>query len=117
MTEIGHEPFETQPVEAQPVEPRPVSALWATLGWVVLALVSSQIVGGVLLILLRPDALTGGMDTLMKDGVVLALSNIPANAIQVMVLAWAASRWPGWSTTEYLGLVRPATRDTVLALW
>jgi hypothetical protein len=77
--------------------------------------VSSQIVGAVVLILLRPDAITAGMDTLMKDGVVVAASNIPANVIQVIVLA-LASRRRGWSATEYLGLTRPATRDVVIAL-
>jgi uncharacterized protein len=116
MTEIGQETVKAQPAETPPAQPRPVAGLWATLGWVILALVSSQIVGGVALLLLRPDAITAGMDALMKDGVALALSTIPADAIQVMVLAWAASRRRGWSATEYLGLVRPATRDVLIAL-
>jgi len=111
MTEISQ-----QPVEPQPVEPRPIWGLWATLGWVILALVLSQAIGTVVLILLRPDALTGGMDALVKDGVVVALSNIPANAVQVIVLA-LASRRRGWSFSEYLGLVWPAPRDAVTALW
>jgi len=98
------------------VQERSVWGLWATLGWVILALVLSQIIGTVVLVLLRPDALTGGMDALIKDGVVVALSNIPANAVQVIILALAALR-PGWAFTEYLGLVRPATRDVVTALW
>jgi uncharacterized protein len=102
-------------VSQVPVEPRPVSGLWATLGWVILALVLSQFVGAGVLILFRPDAITAGVDTLMKDGVVVALSNIPANVIQVIVLA-LASRRGGWSVAEYLGLVRPATRDVVVAL-
>jgi len=111
MTEIGQ-----RPVEPRPAEPRPVAGLWATLGWFILALVSSQIVGTVVLVLLRPDALTGGIDTLVKDGVVVALSNIPANAVQVVILA-LASRRRDWSFTEYLGLVWPAPRDAVVALW
>ena len=111
MTDISQ-----QPVEPRPAEPRPVAGLWATLGWFILALVSSQIVGTVVLILLRPDALTGGIDTLVKDGVVVALSNIPANAVQVVILA-LASRRRDWSFTEYLGLVWPAPRDAVVALW
>jgi CAAX protease family protein len=106
MTEISQE---TAP-------PRAVWGLWATLGWVVLALVSSQIIGSVVLILLRPDALAAGMDALLKDGVVVALSNIPANVVQVIILA-LASRRPGWSFTEYLGLVWPASRDAAAALW
>jgi uncharacterized protein len=97
------------------VQERSVWGLWATLGWVVFALLMSQTIGVVVLILARPDALTSGMDTLMKDGVGVALSNVPANAVQVIVLA-LASRRPGWSFTEYLGLVRPATRDVVMAL-
>ena len=76
--------------------PRSPWGLWATLGWVILALVSSQIIGAVVLVLLRPDAVIAGMDTLMKDGVVIALSNVPANVIQVVVLA-LASRRRGWS--------------------
>jgi len=115
MTEIGQEPHEAQPLEAQAVEPRPVWGYWATLGWVILALVLSQVVGAVVLILLRPDAISAGMDALVKDGVVIALSNIPANAVQVIALA-LASRPRGWSATEYLGLTRPATRDVVVAL-
>jgi CAAX protease family protein len=106
MTEISQEP----------VEPRPVWGLWATLGWVILALLLSQAIGAVVLVLLRPDAITAGMDVLLKDGVAVSLSNIPANAVQVIILALAARR-PGWSFTEYLGLVRPATRDAVTALW
>jgi uncharacterized protein len=107
MSEIGQEP---------PVEPRPVWGLLATLGWVILALLLSQVIAGVVLILLRPDALSAGMDALVKDGVVVALSNIPANVVQVIILALAAHRL-GWSFTEYLGLVRPASRDAVAALW
>jgi hypothetical protein len=102
-------------IDQKPVEPRAVAGLWATLGWVILALVSSQIVGAVVLLLLRPDAITAGMDALVKDGVVVALSNIPANAIQMIVLALASHR-RGWSVTEYLGLIRPATRDVIVAL-
>jgi uncharacterized protein len=119
MTDISQQPqqpVEPRPVEPRPVEPRPVAGLWATLGWFILALVLSQIVGTVVLILLRPDALTGGIDTLVKDGVVVALSNIPANAVQVIILA-LASRRRDWSFTEYLGLVWPAPRDAVVALW
>src|SRR5215467_13091173 len=104
MTEISQEP----------VGPRPVSGLWATLGWVILALVLSQFVGAGVLILFRPDAITAGVDTLMKDGVVVALSNIPANVMQVIVLA-LASRRQRWSVAEYLGLIWPATRDVVVA--
>jgi membrane protease YdiL (CAAX protease family) len=106
MTEISQET----------AAPRAVWGLWATLGWFVLALVSSQIIGSVVLILLRPDALAAGMDALVKDGVVVALSNIPANVVQVIILA-LASRRPGWSFTEYLGLVWPASRDAAAALW
>src|SRR5919198_2708790 len=104
MTEIGQE------IIQETRAPRPIWGLWATLGFVILALVLSQTIGTVVLFLLRPDALTGGMDVLVKDGVVVALSNIPANAVQVIVLA-LASRRRGWSFTEYLGLVRPTTRD------
>src|SRR5437867_975032 len=106
MTDIGQET----------AAPAPVWGLWATLGWVILALLLSQAIGAVVLILLRPDAITGDMDVLLKDGVAVSLSNIPANAVQVIVLA-LASRRRDWSFTEYLGLVRPATRDVVAALW
>jgi CAAX protease family protein len=99
-----------------PVQERSVWGLWATLGWVILALLLSQAIGAVVLILLRPDAITGDMDVLLKDGVAVSLSNIPANAVQVIILA-LASRRPGWSFIEYLGLVRPASRDAAAALW
>src|SRR4029450_9327737 len=98
------------------VQERSVWGLWATLGWVVLALVSSQIIGTVVLILLRPDAISAGMDALVKDGVVVTPPHIPANAGHVIILALGARR-PGWSFTEYLGLVRPAARDAAAALW
>jgi len=102
-------------ITAETAEPRTPWGLWATLGWVILALVSSQTIGAVVLILLRPDAIIAGMDTLMKDGVVVALSNVPANVAQVAILG-LASRRRGWSISEYLGLVRPATRDVAMAL-
>jgi uncharacterized protein len=102
-------------IPAETTAPRSPWGLWATLGWVILALVSSQIIGAVVIILLRPDAVIAGMDTLMKDGVVVSLSNVPANAVQIAVLA-LASRRQGWSISEYLGLVRPATRDVAVAL-
>src|SRR5882724_6017053 len=102
-------------ITAESTAPRSPWGLWATLGWVILALVLSQTMGAVVLVLLRPDAITAGMDTLMKDGVAVSLSNIPANVIQIIVLALASCR-RGWSFTEYLGLVRPATRDVVVAL-
>jgi membrane protease YdiL (CAAX protease family) len=63
---------------------------------------------------LRPEAILGGPDLLLKDGVALLLSNIPANVVQVIVLALAARR-PGWSVAEYLGLVWPKTRDAIIA--
>ena len=106
MTEIGPET----------PAPRPVWGLWATLGWVILALLLSQTIGAIVLVLWRPDAITGGMDVLLQDGVAVSLSNIPANAVQIIILV-LASRRPGWSITEYLGLVRPAARDVVAAVW
>lgn len=103
-------------ISPETAAPRSVWGLWATLGWIVLALVLSQFIGAVVLILLRPDAISAGMDALVKDGVVVTLSNIPANVLQVIILALAARR-PGWSITEYLGLARPAARDAAAALW
>jgi membrane protease YdiL (CAAX protease family) len=102
MTDIGQGHVERQP--------------WgyvATFGWVILALVLSQIIGVAVLAVLRPEAILGGPDLLLKDGVALLLSNIPANVIQVIVLALAARR-PGWSVAEYLGLVWPKARDAII---
>jgi membrane protease YdiL (CAAX protease family) len=85
--------------------------------WVILAvLLLSPLIGIAALFVFRPDAISaGGVDLLIKDGAAIAISNVPANVVQVAVVALAARR-PGWSVAEYLGLVRPATRDVVMAL-
>jgi uncharacterized protein len=98
-------------------ERRPPWGYIMTFVWVILAvLLLSPLIGIAALFLFRPDAISaGGVDLLIKDGAAIAISNVPANVVQVTVVALAARR-PGWSVAEYLGLVRPATRDAVMAL-
>jgi membrane protease YdiL (CAAX protease family) len=103
--------------ELTSAERRPPWGYIMTFVWVILAvLVLSPLIGIAMLFVFRPEAISvGGVDLLVKDGAAIAISNIPANVVQVAILALAARR-PGWSVAEYLGLVRPATRDTVTAL-
>ena len=101
-------------VSQETAAPRRPWGIWATLGWVILALVLSQVVAAAALVLVRPDAMLAGADLLLKDGVAIAISNIPANVVQIVVLALAARR-PGWSAAEYLGLAWPKARAAVIA--
>jgi uncharacterized protein len=102
--------------ELTSTEPRPPWGYIMTFVWVVLAvLVLSPVVGIAALFVFRPDAISAGnVEMLLKDGAAVSISNIPANVVQVAVVALAARR-PGWSVADYLGLVRPATRDAVMA--
>jgi membrane protease YdiL (CAAX protease family) len=103
--------------ELTSTERRPAWGYIMTFVWVILAvLLLSPLIGIAALFVFRPDAISaGGVDLLIKDGAAIAISNVPANVVQVAVVALAARR-PGWSVAEYLGLVRPATRDVVMAL-
>ena len=101
-------------VSQETAAPRRPWGIWATLGWVILAFVLSQVVAAAALVLVRPDAMLAGADLLLKDGVAIAISNIPANVVQIIVLALAARR-PGWSAAEYLGLAWPKARAAVIA--
>ena len=103
--------------ELTSTERRPPWGYIMTFVWVILAvLLLSPLIGIAALFVFRPDAISaGGVELLLKDGAAIAISNVPANVVQVAVVALAARR-PGWSVAEYLGLVRPATRDTVMAL-
>jgi len=86
---------------------------WATLGWVVIAVVVSGIVGFVPIVVLRPDAITGGAN-LINDGLALSISTLVSVPVQIGVFAFAAwrTRWP---IGEYLGLVKPRRADTIVA--
>jgi uncharacterized protein len=101
-------------ISQETAAPRQRWGIWATLGWAILALVLSQVVAAAALVLVRPDAMLAGADLLLKDGVAIAISNIPANVVQIVVLALAARR-PGWSAAEYLGLAWPKARAAVIA--
>jgi uncharacterized protein len=102
--------------ELTSTERRPPWGYIMTFVWVALAvLVLSPLIGIAVLFVFRPDAISAeGVDLLLKDGAAIAISNIPANVVQVAVVAIAARR-PGWSVTEYLGLVWPSRRDAVTA--
>jgi uncharacterized protein len=94
------------------VETRRPWGYWATLGWVALAFAISSLAGFVVLLVMRPEAITGSVD-LLKDGPVLSLTTIASATVQVGVLVLAAvvARWPA---REYLGLVWPRLRDAVI---
>jgi uncharacterized protein len=95
--------------------PRPWGYIM-TFVWVILTVVVlSPLVGIAMLFVFRPDAISvGNLDLLLKDGAAVAISNIPANLAQVVIIALVARR-PGWSVAEYLGLVWPSRRDAVTA--
>lgn len=91
--------------------PRPWG-YWATLGWVILALLMSEIVAGGILLLIHPDAI----DLLTTyDGKTLALTTLIAMPIAVAMFMLLA-KWKGWPPLVYLGLTVPRPRDVVLAL-
>ena len=104
MTDIGQET----------AAPRYPWGLWATLGWVILAFFLSAIAGLVVLLIWRPDAITGGTD-MLKDGPLISITTVASAVVQVgtLVLAAGLARWPAG---EYLGLVRPATRPALIAI-
>src|SRR5262249_23522552 len=86
---------------------------WATLGWIIIAVLVSGIVGIIPIIVLRPESITGGAD-LLKDGLALSISTLVSVPVQVGLSAFAAwlTRWP---IAEYLGLVKPKRADTIVA--
>src|SRR5262245_14753356 len=94
------------------VETRQPWGYWATLGWAVLAFLVSSIAGFAVLLVMRPEAITGSVD-LLKDGAVISISTFASATVQVGMLILAAylARWP---VGEYLGLVRPKLRDAVI---
>jgi membrane protease YdiL (CAAX protease family) len=91
--------------ELTSTERRPPWGYIMTFVWVILAvLVLSPVIGIAALFVFRPEAISlGGVDLLVKDGAAIAISNVPANVVQVAVVALAARR-PGWSVAEYLGM-------------
>jgi membrane protease YdiL (CAAX protease family) len=84
------------------------------MGWVILAFVLSAIAGFAVVLIWRPDAITGGTD-MLKDGTLISITTIASAVVQVGTLALAA-RLAGWPAGEYLGLVRPATRPALIAI-
>jgi len=102
--------------EPTSTERRPPWGYIMTFVWVILAvLVLSPLVGIAMLFVFRPDTISvGNLDLLLKDGAAIAVSNIPANVVQVAIIALVARR-PGWTIAEYLGLVWPSRRDAMTA--
>lgn len=109
MTDIEHEIAPSQ------TPPRTPWGLWATLGWVILAFLLSSIAGLIVVLIWRPDAITGSGADLLKDGPLISITTVASAVVQVGMLALAAklARWPAG---EYLGLVRPTTRPALIAI-
>lgn len=87
---------------------------WATLGWAVLAFVVSLVVtAGVLQWLhLSPAAIPTRRS---YDGATITVTIFVSTPVQIAVLAWAAS-WARWPAADYLGLVLPRPRETLIGL-
>jgi uncharacterized protein len=102
-------------IAAETAAPRTPWGLWATLGWVILAFVLSAIAGVVALVIWRPDAVMSGGGDMLKDGPLISITTVASAVVQVGTLALAAklARWPA---SEYLGLVRPATRPALISI-
>jgi membrane protease YdiL (CAAX protease family) len=101
-------------IAAETAAPRALWGLWTTLGWFILAFILSIVAGLVVMLIWRPDAITGGTDVL-KDGPLISITTIASAVVQVGTLAFAA-RLAGWPAGEYLGLVRPATRPALVLI-
>jgi membrane protease YdiL (CAAX protease family) len=101
-------------IAAHTAAPRSPWGLWTTLGWFILAFILSIVAGLVVVLIWRPDAITGGTDVL-KDGPLISITTIASAVVQVGTLALAA-RVAGWPAGEYLGLVRPATRPALVVI-
>ena len=101
-------------IAAETAAPRALWGLWATLGWFILAFILSIVAGLVVMLIWRPDAITGDTDVL-KDGPLISITTIASAVVQVGTLALAA-RLAGWPAGEYLGLVRPATRPALVLI-
>ena len=102
-------------IAVETTAPQTPWGLWATLGWVILAFILSAIAGIVVLLIWRPDAVMSGDVDMLKDGALISVTTIASAAVQVGILALAA-RLARWPAGEYLGLVRPATRSTLIAI-
>ncbi len=102
-------------IAAETTAPQTPWGLWATLGWVILAFVLSAVAGLVVLLIWRPDAVMSSDVDMLKDGPLISITTIASAAVQVGILALAA-RLARWPAGEYLGLVRPATRPTLIAI-
>jgi membrane protease YdiL (CAAX protease family) len=89
--------------------------LWATLGWVILAFLLSAVAGLVVLLIWRPDAVMSSGVDMLKDGSLISITTIASAVVQVGTLALAA-RLADWPASEYLGLVRPATRPALITI-
>jgi len=102
-------------IAAETTAPQTPWGLWATLGWVILAFILSAVAGLVVLLIWRPDAVMSGDVDMLKDGPLISITTIASATVQVSILALAA-RLARWPASEYLGLARPATRPTLIAI-
>src|SRR5262245_54068084 len=94
--------------------PRPPPwGIWATLGWAVIAMLASSVVGFAAVLAVRPTLDANAAD-LLKDGFLLSISTIGSMVAMIAVLAPLANA-AKWPVSEYLGLVKPRRADTVVA--
>src|SRR5207248_2355407 len=89
----------------------------ATAGWLMLAAAIYTIFAVGVLVWLHPEALSEpvGVADMMNDGPLICYSTIVSTLVLLCVLALAA-RLRGWPPTAYVGLVRPSSRQTSVAL-
>lgn len=98
--------------DAKP-EPMPWG-YWATFGWAVLAFLAGQFVAlAVLMVLQRSDL--HAMLLRPFDGIAVTVTILVSNPITIGIAALAA-RLARWNASDYLGVVWPHRRDTVVGL-
>jgi membrane protease YdiL (CAAX protease family) len=104
----GPPPLDAQPLDAQPFDAKPWG-LWASLGWYVLIF---EIEGRAYDFILKAS----GLEAVLERNYLLhSLNNIVAWGVNlvIIVLAVRLTRIP---LSDYLGWVRPRTRDVALAV-
>ena len=91
----------------------PPWGIWATLGWAVIAMLASSVVGFAAVLAVRPT-LDANAAELLKDGFLLSISTLGSAVAMIAVLAPLANA-AKWPVSEYLGLVKPRGLDAVVS--
>jgi membrane protease YdiL (CAAX protease family) len=94
-------------------KPRPWG-VWATLGWLVVAELLSAGAALVVMLVWHPELLEQTSE-FMKDGYLISVTTLVTTIVQVAILAGVA-RLAQWPAAEYLGLVMPSRRHSLIAL-